>query len=42
MVALNQFKDSKRNTDFHNHISAQAEAIQAVGWVTMVSQFKMN
>ncbi|CAJ0935156.1 unnamed protein product, partial [Mesorhabditis belari] len=33
MQALNQLKDSKRKEEHFNHISAQAEAIQAIGWV---------
>jgi adenylyl cyclase-associated protein len=29
------YKESKRNTPFFNHLSAVAEGIQAVGWITV-------
>lgn len=31
------FKESKRNTPLFNHVSAVAEGVQAVFWVTVVS-----
>lgn len=41
IVKLNQeiidFKDSKRNTQFFNHLSSMADGVPAVAWVSVVN-----
>ncbi|GMT31172.1 hypothetical protein PFISCL1PPCAC_22469, partial [Pristionchus fissidentatus] len=38
MEKLSSWRDTRRNTPHFNHVSAVAEGIPAIGWVTMVSE----
>lgn len=42
IIKLNQeiinFKDSKRNTQFFNHLSAMSDGVPAVAWISVVKK----